>query len=95
MAKHLCVCVCVCVCVCYAPNQTIKIIIHQLFVEKILTHTLFKWSLLSLLSSQTHTLSLSLFNGICIHEMQLLNWAAANNVAIPTKNLDKKYLTLN
>jgi hypothetical protein len=57
------------VCVCYAPNQTIKIIIHQLFSEELYT------------LSHTHTLngvsllySLSLFNGICIHEMQLLNY---------------------
>jgi hypothetical protein len=59
MAKHLCVCVC------YAPNQTIKIIIHQLFCFL----TSFSMDLLYSSSS----LFLSHFNGICIHEMQLLN----------------------
>lgn len=59
MAKHLCVCVC------YAPNQTIKIIIHQLFCF------LTSFSMVLLYSSSS--LFLSHFNGICIHEMQLLN----------------------
>ncbi len=54
MAKHLCVCVY------YAPNQTIKIIIHQLFSEELYTHTHthFEWCISSLVSLSL-TLSLS------------------------------------